>query len=206
MASNLRLGRSSGNPTMSERESAAGLTLAGNNTMSGRGLRNPTMDEREFQAGLTLAGNSTTDAEFFKQNFINYIENYIEQEASIIRQRSSRARRSEEKRIKEKYEEAIQTATNTRDKRQAKRAREEELENLKQEVQAARAAAMEDLENKVGTGDSIEQDSIDKTGSAPDNAKENASGGDNPPNTFTLNVVKSDNTAGTATFNGSGVN
>ncbi len=201
----MRSGRSSENPTMSEREAAAGLTLAGNNPTSGRGLGDPTIDEREFDAGLTLAGNRTTNQEFELQNILEERDDFIEQETSIIRQRSSRARRSTEKRIKEKYEQAIQNATNTRDKRDLKREREEELERARQQIEELKDAATEDL-NKVGTGDSIGEDSIDKTGSAPDTAKENPAGGDDPPNTFTLDVVKSDNTAGTATFNGSGVN
>ena len=44
---------------MSQREAAAGLNLAGNNTMSGRGQPMPTMSEREEAAGLNLAGNNT---------------------------------------------------------------------------------------------------------------------------------------------------
>ena len=44
---------------MSQREAAAGLNLAGNNTMSGRGQPMPTMSEREEAAGLNLAGNDT---------------------------------------------------------------------------------------------------------------------------------------------------
>jgi hypothetical protein len=44
---------------MSQREAAAGLNLAGNNTMSGRGQPMPTMSEREAAAGLNLAGNQT---------------------------------------------------------------------------------------------------------------------------------------------------
>jgi hypothetical protein len=43
---------------MSQREAAAGLNLAGNDTMSGRGQPMPTMSEREAAAGLTLAGNN----------------------------------------------------------------------------------------------------------------------------------------------------
>lgn len=44
---------------MSQREAAAGLNLAGNNTMYGRGQPMPTMSEREEAAGLNLAGNDT---------------------------------------------------------------------------------------------------------------------------------------------------
>ena len=56
-------GRSEGNSydSMSQREAAAGLNLAGNNTMSGRTEQPmPTMSEREESAGLYLAGNDTT--------------------------------------------------------------------------------------------------------------------------------------------------
>ena len=52
-------------PTMSEREAASGLNLAGNDTMSGRGEPIPTMSEREESAGLTLAGNNTTSGRDF---------------------------------------------------------------------------------------------------------------------------------------------
>tara|TARA_R110000782_G_scaffold83004_1_gene163047 strand:+ start:605 stop:1030 length:426 start_codon:yes stop_codon:yes gene_type:complete len=44
---------------MSQREAAAGLNLAGNNTMSGRGQPMPTMSEKEEAAGLNLDGNNT---------------------------------------------------------------------------------------------------------------------------------------------------
>ena len=115
------------NPTISEREFAAGLNLAGNNTMSGRGLRNPTMDEREAAAGLNLAGNSTTDPEFQNQNFIKYVSKYIEGQASLIRQDASRARRSAEKRLKDKYQQAINNANNTRDKRELKKCAKKRL-------------------------------------------------------------------------------
>lgn len=193
------------NPTMSEREVAAGLNLAGNNTMSGRGLRNPTMDEREAAAGLTLFGHSTTDPEFQNQNFIKDVSKYIERQASLIRQDASRARRSAEKRLKDKYQQAINNANNTRDKRELKKMREEEIAGVLERIEKAEAAANEENINKAGAGDSIHEDSIDKTGSAPDNSTSNPAGGGNV-NTFTLDVVKSDNTAGTATFNGSGVN
>ena len=52
--------------------------------------------------------------------------------------------------------------------------------------------------NKEGTDETISNDGIDQFGADDDEA--------DTANTFTLDVVKSDNTAGTATFNGSGVN
>ena len=191
------------NPTIGEREAAAGLT----NTMSGRGLRNPTIDEREVAAGLTLAGNRTTNPEFERQNTLEEIQDEINREASLIREDASRARRSVEKRYKNQYREAINIATDTRVKRELKRQRDNLIQAALERIEKIEAAANEENINKVGAGNSIHQDSIDKTGSAPDNAKENPSGvGGATANTFTLDVVKSDNTAGTATFNGSGVN
>ena len=52
--------------------------------------------------------------------------------------------------------------------------------------------------NKEGTDETISNDGIDQFGANEDDG----SGG----NTFTLDIVKDDNTAGTATFNGGGVN
>ena len=53
--------------------------------------------------------------------------------------------------------------------------------------------------NKEGTDETISNDGIDQFGV-------DDGGSSGSVNTFTLDVVKSDNTAGTATFNGSGVN
>ena len=57
---------SSGNgmPSFSERERAAGLNLAGNDTMSGRGQDDLTMDEREAAAGLR---GTTSGRDFSEQ-------------------------------------------------------------------------------------------------------------------------------------------
>jgi hypothetical protein len=46
---------------MSQRETAAGLNLAGNDPMSGRGGSTPTMAEREEAAGLTNTMSGRTD-------------------------------------------------------------------------------------------------------------------------------------------------
>lgn len=169
------------NPTIDEREAAAGLKLAGNNTMSGRGLRNPTMDEREFDAGLNLAGNRTTNQEFKLQNILEDRDNFIEQETSIIRQDASRARRSAEKKLKDEYRKRINDATDTRDKRALKKIRDDLIQAELERVKKAEDAANEENINKAGTGDSIHEDSIDKTGSAPDNSTSNPAGGGNVP-------------------------
>ena len=49
--------------------------------------------------------------------------------------------------------------------------------------------------NKEGTDETISNDGIDQFGANEDGT-----------NTFTLDIVKDDNTAGTATFNGPGIN
>ena len=49
--------------------------------------------------------------------------------------------------------------------------------------------------NKEGTDETISNDGIDQFGANEDGT-----------NTFTLDIVKDDNTAGTATFNGTGIN
>jgi len=56
--------------------------------------------------------------------------------------------------------------------------------------------------NKQGTDETISNDGIDQFGIDEDSI----SGGGGSSNTFILDVVRSDNTAGTATFNGPGVN
>lgn len=56
---------------MAQKEAAAGLNLAGNDTMSGRGQLMPTFAEREAAAGLNLAGNNTMsgrDDSFYRFN------------------------------------------------------------------------------------------------------------------------------------------
>ena len=166
---------------MDEREAAAGLTLAGNNTLYGRGERTPTIDEREVAAGLTLFGHSTTDREFQRQNRLEELEDYIYKGTSIIRQRASLDRRRAKRDLKEDYKQAINEATNTRDKRKLKRERDEKIQDALEKIQKAEDTANERL-NKGGTGDSIHDDSIDKTGSAPDNSTSNPAGGaDVPP-------------------------
>ena len=54
--------------------------------------------------------------------------------------------------------------------------------------------------NKEGTDETISNDGIDQFGT------DDAGGGGSDTNTFTLDIVKDDNTAGTATFNGPGIN
>lgn len=171
------------NPTISEREAAAGLNLAGNDPMSGRsgGIQIPTIDEREAAAGLTLFGHSTTDPRFQFENKVKEIEDEIIRQDSLIRQDASRARRSAEKKLKDEYRKRINDATDTRDKRALKKIRDDLIQAELERVKKAEDTANEENINKAGTGDSIHEDSIDKTGSAPDNSKDNPAGGDDVP-------------------------
>jgi len=146
------------------------------NATSGMGSNNPTISEREAAAGLTSDGNRTTNSEFELQNALEAIEDSQNKGTSIIRQRSSRDRRSAEKKLKDAYKEAINNATNTSDKRELKKERDDKIEDALQKIEEAKAAATEDL-NKMGQGDSIKDDGTDETGSAPDNSKSNPPGG-----------------------------
>ena len=111
---------------MSQRESAAGMNIAGNNTMSGRGQPMPTMSEREEAAGLNLAGNNTLSG------------------------------------------------------------RGDSFYQFSQDL--------------PGTDEPVDQGVHDAGGNPL------PAGSGSSPNTFVLDVVKADNTAGTATFNGPGIN
>jgi len=171
--------------SMDKREAAAGL----NNTTFGRGQSMPTLLERENAAGLNSNGIRTTNSEFELQNVLEAIEDSQNKETSIIRQRSSRDRRSAEKRLKDAYKEAINNATNTRDKRELKKERDDKIEDALQKIEEAKAAATEDL-NKMGQGDSTKDDSTDETGSAPDNSQSNPAGGETgvPPGLSTIDL------------------
>ena len=129
---------------MSQREAAAGLNLAGNNTMSGRTEQPmPTMSEREEAAGLNLAGNDTLSGRQSQEGNIYDVDT-------------------------ESYNPTF---------------------------------------NKEGTDETILNDGIDEFGTGDDFGEViNGGGGGGDLNTFTLDVVKEDNTAGTATFFGEGVN
>jgi len=61
-----------GGSSMDQREAAAGLNLAGNDTMSGRGGEGQTFAEREAAAGLNLAGNDTMSGRGGSDPFYDY--------------------------------------------------------------------------------------------------------------------------------------
>jgi len=153
---------------MSQREAAAGLNLAGNNTMSGRGQPMPTMSEREEAAGLNLAGNDTLSGRQSQ-----------EERTSLDRQKATRERRAEEKRVKDLRKEALnqvrsQSVTSTKDIRKVKAADEGEL--LSMLGRQSQEGNIYDVEtgnydptfNKEGTDETILNDGIDQLGADDD--------------------------------------
>lgn len=136
-------------------------------------------------------------------------------EESLARQRATRERRAQEKTISDLRKEALdqvrsQPVVTTKDIRKIKEASSEELLSAfgRSSAGGDQRGGIYDLStdtynqppgNQVGQNESIETgiDTVGGSGGAGDS-------GDT--DTFTLDVVKSDNTAGTATFNGAGIN
>ena len=125
-----------------------------------------------------------------------------EEQASLDRQRATRARRAEEKRVKDLRKEALAQASGTKERREVKAADEGELlamlgkQSQEGNVYGVETGDYDPASNKEGTDETISNDGIDDI----------TDDDEGTVNTFTLDVVKSDNTAGTATFNGPGVN
>ncbi len=125
-----------------------------------------------------------------------------EEQASLDRQRATRARRAEEKRVKDLRKEALAQASGTKERREVKAADEGELlamlgkQSQEGNVYDVETGDYDPASNKEGTDETISNDGIDDI----------TDDDEGTVNTFTLDVVKSDNTAGTATFNGPGVN
>ena len=117
-----------------------------------------------------------------------------ENQASLKRQRQSRSDRRARRDLKDARSEAPKKAIITEQRRGIKEAYEGAVYNLD-------TSYMPRL-NKTDYESDIGQRGIDQF-TAPETTPEQAGGS---ANTFTLDVVKDDNTAGTATFNGSGVN
>lgn len=108
---------------------------------------------------------------------------------SLIRQKATRSRRDADRKVNDRRKDLLQSATSASERRK-----------IKSGVYDLDTTRTDD--NKQGTDERIQNDGIDKLYSpAP-----SSSGGGGGGETFTLDVVKDDNTAGTATFNGSGVN
>tara|TARA_R110001592_G_scaffold151523_2_gene378066 strand:+ start:2090 stop:2536 length:447 start_codon:yes stop_codon:yes gene_type:complete len=100
--------------------------------------------------------------------------------------------------IEDRYKEAINNATDTRNKRALRKEQDREIKKANEE--------REKQDNPTNRNKSTSDDSTDTTGSYPENGADGSPGGGEESETFTLDIVKSDNTAGTATFNGPGIN
>ena len=134
-----------------------------------------------------------------------------EKEERFATERATRERRAQEKEIKKQQKEALNQATSTSQRREIKKEAEEAILKINGPSSAGgnQKGGVYDIStdnysqperNQTNQDVSTEEAGIDTLGGSSDSD----SVGDT--NTFTLDVVKSDNTAGTATFNGSGVN
>ena len=134
-----------------------------------------------------------------------------EKEERFATERAIRERRAQEREIKKQRKEALNQATSTGQRREIKKAAEEATLALNGFSSAGgnQKGGVYDIStdnysqperNQTNQDVSTEEAGIDTLGGS------SASDSVGDTNTFTLDVVKSDNTAGTATFNGSGVN
>ena len=134
-----------------------------------------------------------------------------EKEERFATERATRERRAQEREIKKQRKEALNRATSTSQRREIKKEAEEAILKINGSSSAGgnQKGGVYDIStdnysqperNQTNQDVSTEEAGIDTLGGSSDSD----SVGDT--NTFTLDVVKSDNTAGTATFNGSGVN
>ena len=134
-----------------------------------------------------------------------------EKEERFATERATRERRAQEREIKKQRKEALNQATSTSQRREIKKEAEEAILKINGSSSAGgnQKGGIYDIStdnysqperNQTNQDVSTEEAGIDTLGGSSDS---DAVG---DTNTFTLDVVKSDNTAGTATFNGSGVN
>ena len=98
----------------------------------------------------------------------------------------------------DRYKEAINNATDTRNKRALRKERDQVIRDANERREKG--------DNPTNKNTTTNDDSTDTTGSYPENGADGSPGGGEESGTFTLDIVKSDNTAGTATFNGPGIN
>ena len=134
-----------------------------------------------------------------------------EKEERFATERAIRERRAQEREIKKQRKEALNQATSTSQRREIKKAAEEATLALNGFSSAGgnQKGGIYDIStdnysqpprNQTNQDASTGEAGIDTLGGS------SASDSVGDTNTFTLDVVKSDNTAGTATFSGSGVN
>lgn len=136
-------------------------------------------------------------------------ENEEEKKKRFATERATRERRAQEREIKKQRKEALNQATSTKERREIKKAAEEATIAIRNPSSSGGndKGGVYDIStnnysqpkrNQTSQDVSTEEAGIDTLGGSSDS--------DNVGEEFTLDVVKSDNTAGTATFNGSGVN
>ena len=134
-----------------------------------------------------------------------------EKEERFATERATRERRAQEREIKKQRKEALNRATSTSQRREIKKEAEEAILKINGSSSSGgnQKGGVYDIStnnysqperNQTNQDVSTEEAGIDTLGGSSDS---DAVG---DTNTFTLDVVKSDNTAGTATFNGPGVN
>jgi len=132
-----------------------------------------------------------------------------EKEERFAAERATRERRAQEREIKKQRRQELNQATSTSQRREIKKDAEEAILKINSPSSAGgnQKGGVYDIStnnysqpqrNQSGQDSSIEDAGIDTLGGS--------SASDNVGEEFTLDVVKSDNTAGTATFNGPGVN
>lgn len=146
-----------------------------------------------------------------------------QEQQSINRQRISRAERSALRNLRNMEREALANANSTRRRREIKKAADDERARIEKKALEARGKYEEGVlydsvqyENPTDNGQSTTSSATNNSGidsisgeEAPGDSQGGASGGlpnDNSTtddgDTFVLDIVKSNNTAGTATFKG----
>ena len=119
-----------------------------------------------------------------------------EEQTSLDRQRARRELNKKKKELKGQEDQELSNATSRKERNEIRAKADAALE----QAEANFNETYKPLENKQDYESDIGERGIDQF-TAPEATSQSGSS-----NSFTLDVVKSDNTAGTATFNGSGVN
>jgi len=122
-----------------------------------------------------------------------------EEQTSLDRQRARRELNKKKKDFQGQEDQELSNATSRKERNEIRAKADAALE----QAEANFNETYKPSKNKQDYESDILQRGIDQF-TAPEATPESSGGGSS--NTFTLDVVKSDNTAGTATFNGSGVN
>jgi hypothetical protein len=127
----------------------------------------------------------------------------IENEESLARQRASRERSSARRNIRRQERSLLSRARSTGERRQIKEWADTSYQGAVYDLDIS----YQPSQNKEDYESDIQQRGTDQF-TAPESTPQITTviGGSGGGNTFTLDVIKSDNTAGTATFNGPGVN